>query len=101
KVIRAREFFDREGFEILQRALVPHDLDAGLLLPDRRAGEHRVVAARMAPRHALQRDRAHRPNSSRMAALCSPMRGAARGNFGRSPLTRIGERVVTIETLSS
>ena len=77
EVVGAREFLDREGFEVLQRPLVPRYLGARPLLPQRRARDHRVVAARMAPRHAFEHDSTHRPNSSRILSLCSPMRGAA------------------------
>src|SRR4051794_35411203 len=101
EIVSARQLFDREGFEILQRALVPFDGDAGLLFPQCRAGDHRIVTARMAPGHAAQCHVAHRPNSARIAALCSPIRGAARSTLALTPSTRSGELVVRIETSSS
>jgi len=76
KVIGTCQFLDREGFEILQRTIVPLDLDARLGLVQRGTGHHRVIAAGVAPGHAFQLG--HSANSERIWALCSPTRGAAR-----------------------
>src|SRR5579883_3014171 len=54
EVVAPRQSLDREGFEILQRATVPFDFDAGLLAPEPRASRQRVVAAWMVPRHSAQ-----------------------------------------------
>ncbi len=62
-----------------------------------RAGDHRVVAARMAPGHALERDASQAELLRGSPRSCSPIRGAARSDFGRRPSTRSGERVVRIE----
>src|SRR5690606_3295828 len=97
----ARQFLDRKSLEILQGAPFPFDLDALVAQPLLRTGHHRTVAAPLTPGPASQLDRTHSPNSSRIALLFSPMRGAARSTLWRCPLMRSGERVVVMETLSS
>src|SRR5690606_19510866 len=95
-----RQLLYRMGLEILQRALFPGHRHTGLFLPEARASHHRVISSRMAPGHSLE-NRAHSPNSLRIRSLCSPIRGAARVNFGRTPSTRSGEQVVSMLTASS
>ena len=56
EIVAARQLLDGVGLEILQRPLVPSDLDARPFAPQFRAGDQRSMAARMAPRHAVEDD---------------------------------------------
>src|SRR5690606_7317294 len=96
-----RQFLDRIGLKILKRALFPFDLNALIRVPLFCSRDHWIKATGMAPGHAFQFDSTHRPNSSRIWLLFSPMRGAARDTLGRCPLMRSGEHVVTMEISSS
>ena len=56
EIVAPRKVLDRIGLEVLQRALVPRDRNAGRLAPELRTGDKRVVAAWMAPGHPAQDD---------------------------------------------
>ena len=103
QVVVAGQIVQRMRLEPLQGATLPDNVDAGLCTPQARARDQRIVAARVIPGHPFERQcgSRHNPNSARILAECSPMRGAATVVFARWPFTRIGDRVVRTWTLSS